>query len=140
MPARPIRQTPTVQPPDDAWRAALGRAAAVWDTLVAELAALPGPPRLEWKFYGAKHGWQVKASTARHALIYLMPRDGHFMAALALNPAALARLAEAGLPVERVEAIRTARSGPEGHPARIEVKGARELGLVRKLLALKLST
>jgi hypothetical protein len=62
------------------------------------------------------------------------------MAALALNPAALARLGEAGLRAERAEAIRAAPKGPEGHPARIEVKGARELGLVRKLRALKLST
>lgn len=119
-------------PPDAAHLAqALGKANAAWVALVGDLEGLA----LEWKFYGAKHGWQLKAVKGKRSILYLVPNEGSFTAALALRPAAVARLA---LPFRRE--VEGAKPGPEGHPARVQVKTRGDLQLVKQLVALKLET
>jgi hypothetical protein len=93
----------------------------------------------EWKFYGQKHGWQLKVMARRRALLYLIPRRGHFVAALALREPAIAALREHGVPEPLVREIEEAKPSPEGRPARVEVRGPGELSLVKQLISTKLA-
>jgi hypothetical protein len=117
--------------------AALGKAHKSWELLLAHLSAQPGIV-VAWKFYGAKLGWQLKAAQGKRAVLYLVPNEGAFVAAMALRPAAL-ELARSSLPAALVREIDAARPGPEGHPARVRVTTAKDLGVVKQLLAIKLS-
>jgi hypothetical protein len=66
------------EPPDDAALGkALGRSKAHWDAIMRHVEGIDGVS-VEWKFYGKKHGWQVKALRKRKALIYLIPHQGSF--------------------------------------------------------------
>ncbi|TNF32210.1 MAG: DUF3788 family protein [Deltaproteobacteria bacterium] len=124
-------------PDDDALATTLGATKADWDALHAELAAVPGAA-LAWKFYGQKHGWQVKAERKRKALAYLIPHDGSFLGGMALDDHAVERVRTSDLPAALVTAIVEGRKLPEGRGATVEVHGPEDRALVSRLLALKL--
>lgn len=119
--------------------AGLGRARAQWDALLRFADAQPGVTRA-WKDYGARHGWQLKLIAKRRALAYLIPRDGHFTAALALREPALAAVRASGVPAALLRAIAAAKPSSEGRPARVDVRHARDRAIVERLLAAKLAT
>lgn len=124
-------------PPDDAALAKmLGKSNTAWRALAEHLAAMSGV-EVTWKFYGAKHGWQLKATRGRKAVMYMIPKSGRFVAATALPRAAVEAIDDAGLPAALVAEIRGAKAYAEGTPARVEVAGKRELAVVQRLLALK---
>jgi hypothetical protein len=125
----------TAEPPD--LSSLLGKTKKQWDALMGFLAERQGIVP-EWKFYGEKHGWQVKLTTKKRALAYLIPRQGHFTAALALRRQAIAALRENGLPELLVRSIESAKESSEGKPARLEITGPDELALLKKLLEVKL--
>jgi hypothetical protein len=127
----------TEQPNDAALAQALGRSKAHWDTLMRHVEGIEGAT-VEWKFYGKKHGWQVKAQRLKKALIYLIPHRGSFVAGMALDEKAVDAVRESSLPPALVEEIVTAKRSPEGHPARVEVESKAHAELVRRLLAIKL--
>jgi hypothetical protein len=134
----PSSLTDGLHEPDDATVAAtLGKASASWHQLVEHLLQLPGVTT-SWKFYGAKHGWQLKASQGKRAVLYLVPSEGAFVAALALRPKGL-EAARASLPPALVREIDAAKPGPEGHPARVQVRTQKDVAVVKRLLAIKLS-
>ena len=117
--------------------AALGRSQPLWEALVEGLPAGLVP---EWKFYGAKHGWQLKVLKGKRAVLYLIPHDGYFTAAVALNARALAALGGSGLPPDLVREIEDGPKLPEGKAARIQVTTRAQLAQVRTLLDLKLGS
>jgi hypothetical protein len=126
-------------PPDDATlEQALGTTKKLWNAIVAHLDSLPNGLAREWKYYGKKHGWQMKVTDGKRAVLYLIPHDGSFRAALALNDQAVAALPSQKIPPSFVREITTAKAYPEGRPARVEVTGTGDLTVVKKLLALKL--
>ena len=133
--------TDKAAPPDEvSLRKALGKAHHAWETILAD-AQTRGPGlALQWKFYGEKHGWQLKVALGKRALVYLIPGKGNFTAALALNERAVAGLDRSGLPAPLVRDIEQAKVYVEGRPARIEVRGAAEAAIVKRLMDLKLAT
>lgn len=134
--ARARTSTPA-DPPES--KAPLGKARPAWDALRTFLEAVPGATSA-WKFYGAKHGWQLKVTVSRRALIYLIPRAGNFTAALALRESAIVALRASKLPAQQIHDIEQAKASPEGKPARIVVTGARQLGWVKTLVEIKLAS
>jgi uncharacterized protein DUF3788 len=128
------------RPPDDLRLAeALGRTREAWDEILTHLDGIDGVAR-RWKYYGAKHGWQMVAARGKAAVLYLIPNDGAFTAALALRDRALDAVRAAGLPPSLVRAIETAKPYAEGRPVRIEVKTGNDAGVVAKLVAIKLAS
>jgi Protein of unknown function (DUF3788) len=126
-------------PPDDATlEQALGTTKKVWDSLIDHLDQLPNGLVREWKYYGKKHGWQMKVTDGQRAVLYLIPHDGSFVAALALNDKAVAALRLQKIPSRLVREIRNSKTYREGRPARIDVTSGSDLTVVKKLLALKL--
>ncbi|MCL4235266.1 MAG: DUF3788 family protein [Deltaproteobacteria bacterium] len=127
--------------PNDADLAtALGAAKAHWDFLIAFVRKSCPEATHEWKFYGAKYGWQLKIVRAKKALLYMIPHQGGFNAALALRPPAVAAQLGAALPDDLVREIEAAKDAPEGRPARIFVKTKKDAAIAAKLVALKLSS
>ena len=126
-------------PPNDATlEQALRKTKKVWDTLIDHLDQLPNGLVREWKYYGKKHGWQMKVTDGQRAVLYLIPHEGSFLAALALNDKAVAVLRLQKIPSRLVHEIANGKAYREGRPARIEVTSRSDLTVVKKLLALKL--
>jgi len=126
------------QAPDDAALArTLGKTKRVWDAILDHIDRLPNGPVREWKFYGRKYGWQMKVTDRKRALMYLVPHDGSFLAAFALNDKAVAALRSQNIPESLMRDITTGKSYPEGRPARVEVTTSSDLMVVKKLLEIK---
>jgi hypothetical protein len=129
------------KPPDEAsLAAALGQAKRLWDAIVARLDERGDAVEREWKFYGAKHGWQLKATYRKRAALYLIPKPGGFLAALALNEQAVAAARASDLPPAIIREIENAKTYAEGRPVRIEVTGPAQVEIVQRLLAIKLAS
>jgi hypothetical protein len=118
----------------------LGRAHRHWEDIVGHALEDHEGVTEEWKFYGPKHGWQLKLKTKTRALLYLVPHRRSFLAGMALDAKALAGLRASGLPSDLVREIEASKTYMEGKPARLEVKKKADAAVVRKLIALKLGT
>lgn len=130
----------TQAPDDAALGRALGKTKKVWDAIVDHLDRLPNGLVRNWTFYGTKYGWQLKVTDGKRAVLYLIPHEGSFLAALALNDKAVAALRSQKIPSRLLREITTGKTYPEGRPARIKVTSRRDLAVVMKLLGIKLRT
>ena len=81
----------------------------------------------EWKFYGAKIGWQLKIARNDKALLYLTPLDGAFRIGLALREAERDALLSSSLSTKLKDEIRVAKRVSEGYPLRISVFNAADM-------------
>ncbi len=117
----------------------LAGARPAWDRVLAALAPdrIPGVVH-EWKFYGAKHGWQLEVSVGKKALIYVIPDVGQLRVGLAFKGAALERLVASDLPKALIAEVVEAREYGEGRPARVVVRGLEDAAIVLGLIAAKL--
>jgi hypothetical protein len=128
----------TSRPDDATLEQALGKTKKFWNAIIDHLDRLPNLLVRDWKFYGNKYGWQMKVTDGKRAVLYLIPNEGSFLAALALNDKAVAALRSQKIPTRLMRDITTGKSYPEGRPARIEIKSKSDLTVVKKLLAIKL--
>jgi hypothetical protein len=126
------------RPDDSVLTAMMGKAKKHWDTLINWFNEEHPGLIQEWKFYGEKYGWQLKIVDKKRAILYMIPHQGNFMAALALKEKAIASLKESNLPASLIKEIENAKAVPEGKPARVEVKSKEHVDLVMKLIAIKL--
>jgi Protein of unknown function (DUF3788) len=128
----------TNSPNDATLEQTLGKTKKIWDAIVDHVDSLPNGLVREWKYYGKKHGWQMKVTDGKRAVLYLIPHDGSFRAALALNDKAVAALPSQKIPPRFLREITAGKAYPEGRPARIEVTSRRDLTVVKKLLRINL--
>jgi hypothetical protein len=129
MPTKPTPPEPT----NTEVRERLGPTYALFEAL------LEAHPDLEprWKYYGPRNGWSLKLLDGKQNLCFLGPRDGFFLAAFSLGHDAVERALHSDLPPELRRSIATARSSPEGRPARVEVRSPGDLDAVEALLEMK---
>ena len=76
----------------------------------------------------------------KRAVLWMSPREGRFLASLALRDDAVTALRTAPLPVSLVEEIEGAKAWPEGRPARVMVTNLDHVRWIRTLVGIKLGT
>ena len=118
---------------------ALGRTKKHWDLLEAYVTNHCEGLSCEWKFYSGPHGWTFKVMKKKRAVLYMTPMEGSFTASMALKNEALEGLRASNLPQDLIMEILEAKAYPEGRPARVEVTSQKKIGIVKKLIALKLA-
>ena len=108
-----------------------------------ELVTLIGTYQREWKFYGAKIGWQFKVTHKGKALFYMTPQKSSFRLAFAVCDKEKEALLDSNLPAKTKEELATAKKSPEGFPLRLQVNKKSDMKCVRlvieSLKALRLS-
>lgn len=118
--------------------AKLGRSFEAWSYLLSLVQQLAPEAKPVWKFYGEKYGWQLKLESKKKAILYMIPHNSSFGAALALKGPALERLNDSGLPGDLVQQIHHGKLLPEGKAARVEVAAMEDVKNVEILVRLKL--
>jgi hypothetical protein len=88
----------------------------------------------EWKFYGKKHGWQLKVVRKGKALLYLIPQEKSFRIGCAVRENEKERLLNSSLPPKTKEELVTAKKYPEGYPLRLEIKSKTDMQEVRVVI------
>ncbi len=110
-----------------------------WDLVLAHALAQDGVAP-EWKFHGAKYGWTLKLVRKRKAVLCLSAKDRGFMASMALRESALPALRSTRVPSELIAEIESAKTYPEGRPARVLVADLKHVASVKALVEIKLAT
>ncbi len=125
------------EPADRELTTALGAAKALWDQLVAELAAEHKLTR-EWNSYSIKAGWALRLKREARNIVYLSPSQGGFMASFALGEKAMESARGERFPAHVRKTIAEAKKYAEGTAVRIVVSGAEEVAVVKRLTEIKL--
>ena len=102
-----------------------------------EVLALAEGLDLEWKYYGRKIGWQLKASRKGKALFYLTPLQQLFRVGMAVRESEREALLQSHLPARIKSELKSAKKYPEGYPLRLAISqpsDMKALGIVLALL------
>ncbi len=116
-------------PSDAELAAGLGAAHGVWEQIRSEV-PLPG----EWHSYSKKAGWSMRLKKKERNIVYLLPGQGEVWAAFMLGDRAVAAAKDRGL----AKMVEGAKRYVEGTAVRFQVKGARDVAKVKKLVEIKL--
>jgi hypothetical protein len=101
------------QPRDAELKAALGRAAAPVEKILASLRAAQPAVTAEWKF-SARSGWHQIHLLKKRRLFYFVPKRGDFRLSLILGGKAVALLQRGPFARQTTELLTTAKRYPEG--------------------------
>lgn len=132
-----IGRTEAPTPKDVA--AELGAAKAIWDQLLAELAADKTIEVQEWNSYSPKFGWSLRLKRQKRNIVYMVPHHGAFSVALILGGKAVEAAHNSKLPAKIVKIIDEGKQYPEGREVRFAVKGRADIAAIRNLAAIKLA-
>ncbi len=113
-------------PDDPKLKKALRAVYPVYKDILASIEAYPR----EWKFYGAKYGWQLKATHKGKALLYLIPQEGAFRLGFAVRDIEKEALLNSKLPAKLKGELAVAKRYPEGWPLHLDVKKASDMKAV----------
>jgi hypothetical protein len=95
----------------------LGKSYAFYD----EIVKLSRTYQQEWKFYGKKIGWQLKATGKGKALFYCTPMENSFRISFALRENEKEIIVKSGIAAHLKEQLKTAKKYPEGYPLRMVI-------------------
>ena len=125
------------KPPDDAaLSGALGTGKKLWDAFVRHIAQEYGPITEEWGFYKS---WSLRLRRKKRTIVYLLPRDGHFLCAYVFGEKAANEARRAELPSDVARVIEEATVYAEGRGFRLEVRKKRDVETMKKLAAIKMA-
>lgn len=125
------------QPPDNnALAKSLGAAKTLWDEFIRHVAAEYAPVEEAWGFYKS---WSLRLKRKKRTIVYLLPRDGHFLCAFVYGGKATEAARNAKLPKAVLKAIDEAPVYAEGRGFRLDVRTAKDLGTMRTLAAIKMA-
>ncbi|HXR45848.1 MAG TPA: DUF3788 domain-containing protein [Candidatus Limnocylindrales bacterium] len=126
-------------PTDTELAGVLGSAKALWDRLLASLAAEHQLTTREWNSYSPKAGWSPRLKNKGRNIVYLGPCQGAFRTAFVLGDKAVAAARQSDLPPGVIKIINEAKRYAEGTAVRIEIKRAKDIETVTKLAGIKLA-
>jgi hypothetical protein len=117
---------------------ALGKCYSQWIDLVQYFHDHVSPVTEAWKNFGKSSGWTLLLKHNDRTIIYLFPNKRFFTVLFVYGEKAVSAALEAELPDEILQRIRHAKSYEEGRSFQVEVKGEKEMDLIKKLIKIKL--
>jgi hypothetical protein len=114
----------------------LGSSKRLWDDLVRDITAQYGPVTEAWGFYKS---WSLRLRQKKRTILYLLPRDSHFLCAFVFGGKATEAARLAKLPGAVMKAIEEAPVYAEGRGFRLEVRTAKDVETMKTLAAIKMA-
>jgi len=127
------------QPTKSDLYAVLGEAAVWLKDIEQYLADRFGEVTHEFKFYSKKAGWTMALVHKKRRVFHLVPRAGSFEVVFTLGERAVAAAQKSGLSDEVVAGIKSARKYAEGRLVRLDVVTAKDVAVVKQLIAIKMT-
>ena len=93
----------------------------------------------EWNFPGKKYGWSFRIKDKRRAIVYLLPRDGEFLAAFVFGGKAFEVIKESDVSAQIISDLESAKVYAEGRGVRIPVPDSSAQEDIFKLIDIKLA-
>lgn len=92
----------------------------------------------EWNFPGKKYGWSFRIKDKKRAIIYLLPRDGHFKVAFVFGQKAYDCIMQLDVNEKIKKDLGEAKKYAEGRGVAIDVDSETVIYDIRKLVEVKL--
>lgn len=127
----------SIQPDESMLKNALGKTYPLWEQ-ICEFVYTKYPAIPDWNYPGAKYGWSFRLKDKKRAIIYLLPREGFFMAAFVFGEKALASVLASDIPEFIKTELSAARKYAEGRGIRIDVKNGDIIPAIQELVVIKL--
>lgn len=124
------------KPDDRALADGLGGAKALWDGFVRHVSEGYPPVTGDWVFYKS---WSFRLKRKKRTIVYLLPRQGHFLCAFVFGGQATEAARAAELPKAVLKEIEAAPVYAEGRGFRLEVRTARDVDTMKTLAAIKMA-
>jgi len=93
----------------------------------------------EWNFPGKKYGWSFRIKDKRRAIIYLLPRDGEFLAAFVFGGKAFEVIKKSDVSAQIISDLGSAKVYAEGRGIRIPVSDSSAQEDIFRLIDIKLA-
>jgi len=133
----PVSFDDKTRPPDDkALGKGLGPAKELWDGFVRHIADAYPPVDEAWGFYKS---WSLRLKRKKRTIVYLLPREDHFLCAFVYGGKATEEARKAKLPKPVLKVIDEAPVYAEGRGFRLEVRTAKALAVMKTLAAIKMA-
>jgi hypothetical protein len=129
----------TIIPSDTEVKQALGEIYIQWKEIVDFVVLYYQKAIMEWSYAGKNYGWSFRLKDKKRVIIYLLPREGYFKAALVFGQKAVNAIMATGISDQIKNDLAAARVYAEGRGIRIDVKGHAILDDIKKLVGIKLS-
>ena len=100
------------------------------------IASWPLPVTEAWGFYKS---WSLRLKRKKRTIVYLLPREGHFLCAFVFGGKAAEAARQAKLPKAVMKEIEDAPVYAEGRGFRLEVRTAADLETMKTLAAIKMA-
>ena len=128
------------KPPTNAGlAAALGPTKTIWDQLLTDLAQECEANVQEWNSYSPKAGWSLRVKCKKRTILWLAPCAGCFSVAFIFGDKAMQMVRQSKWPKRLIKVMDEAPKYPEGTGIRLQVKSSRDIGILKKLAAIKLA-
>ncbi|MGZ5436916.1 MAG: DUF3788 family protein [Pyrinomonadaceae bacterium] len=125
------------QPTDKDLRSVLAKSYTAWVRLIELVSDRIAPILPVWGFASAKFGWSMRLKRKDRVILYMTPREDHFLVSFALGEKAVAAAHAHKLPATVLTAIESAPKYAEGRGVRIEVRQVREVSALATLAEIK---
>ncbi len=93
----------------------------------------------EWNFPGKKYGWSFRIKDKRRAIVYLLPRDGEFLAAFVFGGKAFEVIKKSDVSAQIISDLGSAKVYAEGRGVRIPVPDSSAQEDIFRLIDIKLA-
>lgn len=93
----------------------------------------------EWNFPGKKYGWSFRIKDKRRAIVYLLPRDGEFLAAFVFGGKAFEVIKKSDVSAQIISDLGSAKVYAEGRGIRIPVPDSSAQEDIFRLIDIKLA-
>ena len=127
----------SVKPDNKTLLNAIGKTAKLWQKIKSNLENEYGELIEDWKYYGQKTGWLLKVLRKKRNLFFCIPLKGCFRITFVFGEKAVCTVQSSDLPEAIKLELRNARKYAEGRGLRIEVKSAKDVENIQKLVEIK---
>ena len=98
-----------------------------------------GETKEEWKYYGAKYGWNLKNFYKKRNLYFISMYDGYFKISFVFGERAFNAIMESDITTALKQELSEARKYAEGRGLSIDVRDDMYLDDIKKLLQIKIN-
>jgi hypothetical protein len=126
-------------PDKDDLKKALGNTYKLWQMLMEDVNKKYPEAKDEWNFLGVKYGWSFRIKDKKRAIIYLLPKDKYFKAALVFGQKAFDAIMKSNISKDIKSELEAAKVNAEGRGIRIEVMDESGINDIKELISIKIA-
>ena len=125
-----------IKPTNALLKKALGKTFPFWNDLYTYTISVVAGAKEEWSY--SKYGWSFRISDKKRVVLYLLPRDGFFKAAMVFGARATGAVMDSSVADSIKTELQKAKPYAEGRGIRIDITDATLVHDMKALIDIKI--